>query len=251
VFGLFQAMAGSKTKLVTPEAALPGRGTAIPTADRHAVLGTALKAPLSTSQQEALFGCGCFWGAEKGFWRLPGVVCTAVGYAGGYTPNPTYDEVCSGATGHTEVVRVVWDVNAIDFCDLLKLFWECHDPTQGMAQGNDTGTQYRSAIYVEDPELLHRANASRRRYQELLSAAGRGEITTEIASGEPFYFAEAYHQQYLAKPGSRPYCSARPSGVLLDGFEEASYKLPPTVWSHYDWSIDHCVLRGENSPIRP
>jgi peptide-methionine (S)-S-oxide reductase len=120
-----------------------------------------------------------------------------------------------------------------------------------MAQGNDTGTQYRSAIYVEDPELLHRANASRRRYQELLSAAGRGEITTEIASGQPFYFAEAYHQQYLAKPGSRPYCSARPSGVLLDGFEEASYKLPPTVWSHYDWSIDHCVLRGENSPIRP
>jgi peptide-methionine (S)-S-oxide reductase len=217
----------------------------------HAVLGTPIGASPTSGQAEAWFGCGCFWGAEKGFWRLPGVVTTAVGYAGGYTPNPTYDEVCSGATGHTEVVRVVWDVNAIDFSDLLKLFWECHDPTQGMAQGNDTGTQYRSAIYVEDPELLHRANASRRRYQELLSAAGRGEITTEIASGEPFYFAEAYHQQYLAKPGSRPYCSARPSGVLLDGFEEASYKLPPTVWSHYDWSIDHCVLRGENSPIRP
>jgi peptide-methionine (S)-S-oxide reductase len=244
-------MGGSKTSLVAPEAALKGRPGPIPTSDRHVVLGTALKAPLSTSQAEALFGCGCFWGAEKGFWRLPGVVSTAVGYAGGFTPNPTYEEVCSGRTGHTEVVRVVWDVNAIDFSDLLKLFWECHDPTAGMAQGNDTGTQYRSAIYVEDPELLHRANASRRRSQELLSAAGRGEITTEIASGEPFYFAEAYHQQYLAKPGSRPYCSARPSGVLLDGFEEASYKLPPTVWSHYDWSIDHCVLRGENSPIRP
>ena len=244
-------MTGDKTSLVSREAALPGRSTPITTAERHVVLGTALKAPLTTTQDEALFGCGCFWGAEKGFWRLPGVVCTAVGYAGGHTPNPTYEEVCSGRTAHTEVVRVVWDRNAIDFSDLLKLFWECHDPTQGMAQGNDTGTQYRSAIYVEDPELLHRANASRRRYQELLSAAGRGEITTEIASGEPFYFAEAYHQQYLAKPGSRPYCSARPSGVLLDGFEEASYKLPPTVWSHYDWSIDHCVLRGENSPIRP
>lgn len=249
VFGLFDGLGGSKSQLIAPSAALPGRESAIATADRHVVLGTALKAPLSTSQAEALFGCGCFWGAEKGFWRLPGVISTAVGYAGGFTPNPTYEEVCSGRTGHTEVVRVVWDVNAIDFSDLLKLFWECHDPTQGMAQGNDTGTQYRSAIYANEPALLTIAKASRDRYQELLQANGRGAITTEIATGQPFFFAEAYHQQYLARPGSRPYCSARPSGVLLDAFSGSNYKLPASLWSHYDWSIDHCVLRGDNTPI--
>ena len=249
MFGLFQAMTGDKTSLVSREAALPGRSTPITTAERHVVLGTALKAPLTTTQEEALFGCGCFWGAEKGFWRLPGVVCTAVGYAGGHTPNPAYEEVCSGRTAHTEVVRVVWDRNAIDFSDLLKLFWECHDPTQGMAQGNDSGSQYRSAIYVNSPELLQCATASRDRYQTLLQAAGRGAITTEIASEQPFYFAETHHQQYLARPGSRPYCSARPSGVLLDGFEGANFQLPASVWSHYDWSISHCVLRGDNDPI--
>jgi len=251
VFGLFTGMGSSKAQLVTAEAALPGRAEPLATADRHWVLGTALKAPLGTSQQEALFGCGCFWGAEKGFWRLPGVVTTAVGYAGGYTPNPTYEEVCSGRTGHTEVVRVVWDVNAVDFSDLLKLFWECHDPTQGMAQGHDTGTQYRSAIYVPEPALLAVAQASKERYQRRLSDAGRGAITTEISQGKPFYFAETYHQQYLARPGSRPYCSARPSGVLLDQVPGSSFKLPASVWSHYDWTIDHCVLRGDNSPIRP
>ena len=250
MFGLFQGLGGSKSELIAPQAALPGRSEPIATADRHVVLGTALKAPLSTSQQEVLFGCGCFWGAEKGFWRLPGVISTAVGYAGGFTPNPTYEEVCSGRTGHTEVVRVVWDVNAIDFSDLLKLFWECHDPTQGMAQGNDTGTQYRSAIYVNDQELLKLAEASRDRYQHMLNANGRGVITTEIATSKPFFFAETYHQQYLARPGSRPYCSARPSGVLLDAFEGSSYKLPAQVWGHYDWSIDHCVLRGDNAPIQ-
>ena len=249
MFGLFGGVGGSKSQLVAPDAALPGRAEPIATAERHVVLDTALKAPLSTSQQEALFGCGCFWGAEKGFWRLPGVISTAVGYAGGYTANPTYEEVCSGRTGHTEVVRVVWDVNAIDFSDLLKLFWECHDPTQGMAQGNDTGTQYRSAIYVMEPELLPLAEASRNRYQQLLNANGKSAITTEIATGKPFFFAETYHQQYLARPGSRPYCSARPSGVLLDAFEDSNYKLPAAVWSHYDWSIDHCVLRGDNAPI--
>ena len=249
VFGLFEGLGGSKNQLIDPSAALPGREAPIATSDRHVVLGTALKAPLSTSQAEALFACGCFWGAEKGFWRLPGVISTAVGYAGGFTPNPTYEEVCSGRTGHTEVVRVVWDVNAIDFSDLLKLFWECHDPTQGMAQGNDTGTQYRSAIYVNEPALLTIAEASRDRYQELLQANGRGAITTEIATGMPFFFAETYHQQYLARPGCRPYCSARPSGVLLDAFSGSTYKLPAAVWSHYDWSIDHCVLRGVNTPI--
>jgi peptide-methionine (S)-S-oxide reductase len=251
LFGLFQAMTGSKTSLVSPAAALPGRPTPISTSDRHVVLGTALKAPLSTSQEEALFGCGCFWGAEKGFWRLPGVITTAVGYAAGFTPNPTYEEVCSGRTGHTEVVRVVWDRNAIDFSDLLKLFWECHDPTQGMAQGNDTGTQYRSAIVVPNGALREVAEASRDRYQQLLGAAGRGPITTEIGEGQPFYFAESYHQQYLARPGSRPYCSARPSGVLLDDqWPGCAYKLPASVWSHYDWSVSHCVLRGDHTPIR-
>lgn len=256
MFGLFQGLGGSKGQLIAAADALPGRSTPIPTSERHVVLGTALKPPLSTSQQEALFGCGCFWGAEKGFWRLPGVISTAVGYAGGSTPNPTYEEVCSGRTGHTEVVRVVWDVNAVDFSDLLKLFWECHDPTQGMAQGNDTGTQYRSAIYVNDAALLSMAEASRAHYQLLLEQhpgatfSGSSHITTEIRSEQPFYFAEAYHQQYLARPGSRPYCSAQPSGVRLDAFPGSKYKLPPAVWQHYDWSIQHCILRGDHQPIQ-
>ena len=229
VFGLFSGQAANKSSLIAPEAALPGRPNPIATAERHVVLGTALKAPLSTSQQEALFGCGCFWG--------------------GFTPNPSYEEVCSGRTGHTEVVRVVWDRNAIDFSDLLKLFWECHDPTQGMGQGNDRGTQYRSAIYTDEPGLLALAEASRDHYQGQLSATGLSTITTEIASGKPFYFAETHHQQYLARPGARPYCSAQPSGVSLGEFAGSTYKLPAQVWDHYDWNISHCILRGDNSPI--
>ena len=216
---------------------------------RHAVLGTSLNAPLMDDQEEALFACGCFWGAEKGFWRLPGVVSTAVGFAGGQVDNPSYNQVCSGRTGHTEVVRVVWSTPAIDFSDLLKLFWECHDPTQGDRQGNDTGSQYRSAIYTTTPEQLSLAQASQAAYQQGLNAKGMGPITTEIKADQTFYAAETYHQQYLAKPGSRPYCSAMPSGVLLGNFEGANYKLPASVWSHYDWSISHCVLRGDNTPI--
>ena len=215
----------------------------------HAVLGTPYAAPVGEGQAEALFGCGCFWGAEKGFWRLPGVVTTAVGYAGGQRPDPTYQQVCSGSTGHAEVVRVVWDPQAVGFADLLKLFWECHDPTQGNRQGNDVGSQYRSAIYLDDPQLLALADASRAAYGELLAAAGRPAITTEIASGQRFYPAEEYHQQYLAKPGSRPYCSAQPSGLLLGAFPGADYRLPASVWQAYDWSIPHCVLRGDNRPI--
>jgi peptide-methionine (S)-S-oxide reductase len=226
-----------------------GRVSPIPTAERHAVLGTALKAPLQTDQEEAVFGCGCFWGAEKGFWRLPGVVCTAVGYAGGTVANPTYQEVCSGRTGHTEVVRVVWSTTAIDFSDLLKLFWECHDPTQGDGQGNDRGSQYRSAIYTTTERQRALALASRDAYQTQLAAAGFGPITTEIAADRPFYFAEAYHQQYLEKPGSRPYCSAQPTGVRLGDFPGAGYRLPEQVWSHYDWSQPHCVLRSPGGPI--
>ncbi|MEB3159426.1 MAG: peptide-methionine (S)-S-oxide reductase MsrA [Synechococcus sp.] len=216
---------------------------------RHAVLGSPLNAPLMDDQEEALFACGCFWGAEKGFWRLPGVVTTAVGFAGGQIDHPSYNQVCSGRTGHTEVVRVVWSSPAIDFSDLLKLFWECHDPTQGDRQGNDSGTQYRSAIYTTTALQMEMALASRESYQQALKAKGYGAITTEIAADQTFYAAEEYHQQYLAKPGSRPYCSAMPSGVPLDHFPGASYKLPSRVWSHYDWSIDHCVLRGDNSPI--
>lgn len=215
----------------------------------HAVLGTPLTAPPAAGQAEAQFGCGCFWGAEKGFWRLPGVVTTAVGYAGGQLASPTYEQVCSGRSGHAEVVRVVWDTARVSFADLLKLFWECHDPTQGNRQGNDRGSQYRSAIYVDDPDLLALAEASRLAYQGALDAAGLGRITTEIASGQRFHVAEPYHQQYLAKPGSRPYCSAQPTGVPLGDFAGASYLLPARVWESYDWAVPHCVLRGDNAPI--
>ena len=215
----------------------------------HVVLGTPIDAEPQTGQGVALFGCGCFWGAEKGFWRLPGVVTTAVGYAGGDRIDPTYEQVCSGRTGHAEVVRVVWDEQTIGFSDLLRLFWECHDPTQGDRQGNDRGSQYRSAIVVDDPALLTLAQASRAAYGEALAARGFGPITTEIASHRPFHPAEAYHQQYLARPGSRPYCSAQPSGVSLQRFEGARFRLPETVWRAYDWSVPHCVLRGDNLPI--
>ena len=171
------------------------------------------------------------------------------GYAGGQRPSPTYQQVCSGTTGHAEVVRVVWDRQRLGFADLLKLFWECHDPTQGNRQGNDVGSQYRSAVYSDDPQLLALAHASREAYGALLAAAGRSPITTEIASGQAFYPAEEYHQQYLAKPGSRPYCSAQPSGLLLGPFPGADYRLPASVWQAYDWTIPHCVLRGDNQPI--
>ena len=219
------------------------------TEERHAVLGNLLRLPLLDDQEEAIFACGCFWGAEKGFWRLPGVVSTAVGYAGGQVENPSYNEVCSGRTGHTEVVRVVWSAPAIDFSDLLKLFWECHDPTQGDRQGNDRGSQYRSAIYTNTPRQMELALASQRAYQDELNAAGFGPITTEIKADQTFYFAESYHQQYLAKPGSRPYCSAMPTQVALNDFGGSDFKLPKTVWTNYDWSLDHCVLRGDNAPI--
>ncbi len=216
---------------------------------RHVVLGTPLNAPLMDDQEEVLFGCGCFWGAEKGFWRLPGVVSTAVGYAGGQVENPSYEQVCSGRTGHSEVVRVVWSTTAVDFSDLLKLFWECHDPTQGDRQGNDRGSQYRSAIFTTTDHQAELARASRDWYESELKQQGGQNITTEIAADQVFFSAEEYHQQYLARPGSRPYCSAMPSGVLLGAFKGANYKLPGSVWSHYDWSVSHCVLRGDNSPI--
>jgi peptide-methionine (S)-S-oxide reductase len=236
VFGLFQGQGKSATGT--------GGGGGL-----HHVLGTPISQPPEEGQEEALFGCGCFWGAEKGFWRLPGVVTTAVGYAGGGLSQPTYQQVCSGSTGHAEVVRVVWDCNRIHFSDLLKLFWECHDPTQGDRQGNDRGSQYRSAVYVGGPEQLALAEASRDAYQRLLTDAGYGSITTEIASQQTFWYAEPYHQQYLAKPGSRPYCSAQPTGQRLGAFAGSSYRLDGQVWQHYDWRVSHCVLRGDNAPI--
>jgi len=227
-----------------------GQGAAKLTQDRaHAVLGTPIDAPAGSGQGEVLFGCGCFWGAEKGFWRLPGVETTAVGYAGGSLAQPTYQQVCSGRSGHAEVVRVVWNQEQVHFSDLLKLFWECHDPTQGDRQGNDRGSQYRSTIYVNDPQALALALASREQYGLQLAAAGFGPITTEIRADVVFHPAETYHQQYLAKPGSRPYCSAQPTGILLADFPGCDYQLPPEVWRHFDWSVSLCVLRGDNTPI--
>ena len=215
----------------------------------HTVLKNNLKAKLKDNEQEVFFGCGCFWGAEKGFWRLPGVISTAVGYAGGEKENPSYREVCSGLTGHTEVVRVVWNNSEIDMSDLLKLFWECHDPTQGNRQGNDNGSQYRSAIYTTSKGQLTKAIESKNSYQKELHNNGFGAITTEIKNDIKFYFAEDYHQQYLAKPGSRPYCSAMPTKVIFKNFSGANFKLNEKIWSNYNWDISHCILRGENTPI--
>ena len=216
---------------------------------QHTILKNDLTAKLIDNEQEILFGCGCFWGAEKGFWRLPGVITTAVGYAGGEKEKPSYREVCSGLTGHTEVVRIVWNNNEIDLSDLLKLFWECHDPTQGNRQGNDSGSQYRSAIYTTSKEQLSKAIESKNSYQIELQNNGFGIITTEIENDIKFYFAEDYHQQYLAKPGSRPYCSAMPTKVTFKNFSGANFKLNEKIWSNYNWDITHCILRGENTPI--
>ena len=203
---------GNKMNAVSPEEALPGREAEMPVPDRHDVLGTPLRPPFPEGLEQAVFGLGCFWGAERLFWELDGVYTTAVGYAGGHTPNPTYEEVCSTRTGHTEAVLVVFDPKRISYEDLLKVFWEGHDPTQGMRQGNDVGTQYRSAVYTFSDAQREAAEASRGRYQEALNAAGRGEITTEIAEAGPFYYAEDYHQQYLSKVPNG-YCGLGGTGV--------------------------------------
>jgi len=195
-----------------PAEALPGRSASMPVPDQHFVSGRPLKPPFPEGLEQAVFGLGCFWGAERLFWELPGVYTTAVGYAGGYTPNPTYEEVCSGSTGHTEAVLVVFDPARISRDEILRAFWENHDPTQGMRQGNDVGTQYRSAVYASDDAQLAAAEASRDAFQTALSAAGRGEISTEIRPAGPFYYAEAYHQQYLAK-NPNGYCGLAGTGV--------------------------------------
>jgi peptide-methionine (S)-S-oxide reductase len=207
VFGLFR-----KVEMPAPGAALPGRPEPIPTAETHFVSGRPLKGPHPEGVAQAMFGMGCFWGVERTFWTLPGVWVTAAGYAGGETPNPTYREVCSGATGHNEVVLVDFDPRRVGYDELLRVFWEGHDPTQGMRQGNDVGTQYRSGIYAFDEAQRRAAERSRDVYGERLRSAGFGAITTEIREAPPFYYAEDYHQQYLAKnPGG--YCGVGGTGV--------------------------------------
>jgi peptide-methionine (S)-S-oxide reductase len=197
-----------------PDAALSGRAEAMPLTDRHYVSGNPLKGPFPDGLQQAIFGLGCFWGAERIFWELDGVYTTAVGYSAGYSPNPTYQEVCTGQTGHNEVVLVVYDPNVISYAELLRVFWEAHDPTQGMRQGNDSGTQYRSGIYTCNDDQAEAARQSRDVFQAQLYSAGLAAITTEIAPAGPFYYAEDYHQQYLAKnPGG--YCGLGGTGVCM------------------------------------
>jgi peptide-methionine (S)-S-oxide reductase len=202
----------TKLRLPRPDDALPGREAAIPVPETHFVNGNRITPPFPAGLARAVFGMGCFWGAERTFWQAPGVYSTAVGYAGGYTPNPTYKEVCSGMTGHTEVVLVVFDPTVTSYDAMLRVFWENHDPTQGMRQGNDVGTQYRSAIYTTSPGQERAAVASRQAYEERLAAAGYGQITTEVAAAPPFYYAEDYHQQYLAK-NPDGYCGIGGTGV--------------------------------------
>ena len=198
--------------MIDPASALPGRDQAMPVAPAHLVLGTSMTPPFPDGHEHLVVGMGCFWGAERKFWQLPGVYTTAVGYAGGFTPNPSYEEACSGLTGHTEVVLVVWDRSLTDLDTVLRCFWENHDPTQGYRQGNDIGTQYRSAIYCSDETQLAAARASAVRFGELLSDARYGPITTEIEHAGPFFYAEDYHQQYLAK-NPNGYCGIGGTGV--------------------------------------
>jgi peptide-methionine (S)-S-oxide reductase len=220
MFGL-----GHKTEMISPDRALAGRATTMPVAPHHAVLGTPMTPPFPEGDESLVLGMGCFWGAERIFWQAPGVYTTAVGYAGGYTPNPSYEEVCSARTGHTEVVLVVWDPAKTSLEEMLRLFWENHDPTQGMRQGNDVGTQYRSAIYVSDEHQRTVAEAMKAAYQERLTAAGFGAITTEIAEAGPFYYAEDYHQQYLHK---------NPFGYCNHGFNGVSCPIGLNVPAQQD-----------------
>jgi peptide-methionine (S)-S-oxide reductase len=215
-----------KNRLVTAEEALPGRSATMPVPERHTVTGHRIVPPFPDGLSTAVFGMGCFWGAERIFWRTPGVYSTAVGYAGGYTPNPSYQEVCSGRTGHTEVVLVVFDPAQISYPQLLRIFWEGHDPTQGMRQGNDRGTQYRSAIYTTNAGQATEAQASLSNYQQALTAAGRGQITTEIAPLRDFYYAEDYHQQYLDR-NKNGYCGIGGTGVRMGDPSES-----PAVTQH-------------------
>ncbi len=214
--GVFDSLLRKPLVIPSADQALPGRSDEMAVPERHAVLGTPLKGPFPDSMAKIIFGLGCFWGAERRFWQLPGVFTTAVGYSGGHTPNPLYEEVCSGMTGHNEVVLVVFDPATLSLAELLKVFWESHNPTQGMRQGNDIGTQYRSGIYVVDEAQRDAAEMSRAAYQQALKTAGLPDVTTEIVTAGPFYYAEAYHQQYLHKnPGG--YCGLGGTGVSCPG----------------------------------
>ena len=216
---------------------------------KHRVLKTNIYKEPENSEDFILFGCGCFWGAEKCFWKLPGVITTSVGYSGGKTEYPTYNEVCSGNTGHSEVVKVVWDKNVIDISDLLKMFWECHDPTQKDRQGNDYGSQYRSAIYFNSKSQLETIINSQKAYQKALEKNNFGKIETEIKEINKYFYAEDYHQQYLASLGSRQYCSASPTKVILKNFDKCNYKLENQIWENFNWDVDKCVLTSTNDPI--
>lgn len=209
---MFQMFNSAKMKMVAPQDALPGRPEPLPTAETHFLSGLPLKSPVPEGMAEAMFGMGCFWGVERKFWQHEGVWLTMVGYAGGFTPNPTYKETCTQLTGHNEVVRVIFDPAGVSYEALLKLFWEGHDPTQGMRQGNDIGSTYRSGIYTYSPEQESAARDSKALYQQALTAAGKGQITTEIMAAPVFYFAEDYHQQYLAK-NPDGYCGIGGTGV--------------------------------------
>ena len=213
----------------SPAEALSGRSQAIMTPGIHTILGTPLAGPWPDGTKTAIFGLGCFWGPEKDFWQLPGVITTAVGYAGGPTPNPTYQEVCTGQTGHAEVILVAYDPKQISYEELLRMFWQAHDPTQGMRQGNDMGTSYRSIILTADDEQRAAAEASREAFQAMLTAAGYGAITTEIAPAGPFYYAEDYHQQYLDK-NPRGYCPNHSTGVRLP----ADFAIPVAPLQYVD-----------------
>ena len=217
---------------------------------KHRILKTDIYKEPVNGEESILFGCGCFWGAEKCFWKLPGVITTSVGYAGGSLDNPTYEQVCAGFTGHAEVVKVVWDTEKIDISDLLKMFWECHNPTQKNRQGNDIGTQYRSAIYYKSDINKDKIYASKEAYQKELNKNNLGLIETEIKMIDTYYYAEEYHQQYLAVDGSRQYCSASPTKVKLGYFKGSCYKLSKEIWSNFNWEIDKCVLRSNNKPIK-
>ena len=216
---------------------------------KHRILKSNIFKEPEHGEDSILFGCGCFWGAEKCFWKLPGVITTSVGYSGGKINNPTYNEVCSGYTGHAEVVKVVWDKKLIDISDLLKMFWECHDPTQKNRQGNDCGTQYRSAIYFNNKNQEEIIINSQKAYQKALENNNFGTIETEIKKINEYFYAEDYHQQYLASFGSRQYCSASPTKINLKDFKNSNYKLKEEIWENFNWDVDKCVLISNNEPI--
>ena len=262
---LFDLLNGGEAKMIEPENALPGRQQKMPISDEHYVLrGNSMEGPWPEGYKVAIFANGCFWGSEKGIWRLPGdgIYSTAVGYAAGYSPNPTYEEACSGRTGHTEAVRVVYDPEKISFVDIMRFMFEAHDPTAGMSQGNDVGTQYRSGFYWMDDEQKELILAGKAAYEKALGRT----ITTETAAasdydqyGGCFYYGENYHQQYLAKPGARPYCSAQPQGVSMPPFEQwcpkdlqekHAPKLPEAFWKKHAPGKGCRVVMAPNEPIK-